>query len=71
MDKPFVIEGIGSGEWIDFLRSNWKEEHGELYIQGYAVRCSKTFTKFLQPPEESGIKGAYLISYKPTSQQYL
>jgi WD40 repeat protein/DNA replication protein DnaC len=64
-DKPFVIEGIENEEWIDFLRNNWHKEHGELYIQGYAVRCSKRFTKFLQPPEESGIKGAYLISYKP------
>ncbi len=63
--KPFVIEGIENEEWIDFLRNNWREEYGELYIQGYTVRCSKEFTEFLQSPEESGIKGAYLISKIP------
>ncbi|MDI6793489.1 MAG: pentapeptide repeat-containing protein, partial [bacterium] len=59
--KPFVIEGLEDEEWIEFLKTNWKKEYGELYVQGYAVRCGRKFTKFLMPPEESGIKGAYLI----------
>ena len=63
--KPFVIEGLERPEWIEFLRNNWKEEYGELYIQGYAVTCKEGFTKYLMPPNESGIKGAYIICNIP------
>ncbi|MBI5206564.1 MAG: NACHT domain-containing protein, partial [Candidatus Firestonebacteria bacterium] len=46
---PFVIEGIENRAMQNFLNKHWKEEYGELWIQGWGLHPSEPWMKWLTP----------------------
>ncbi|MBI4652522.1 hypothetical protein HY745_14860, partial [Candidatus Desantisbacteria bacterium] len=46
---PLVIEGVENSAMQTFLNKNWKEEYGELWIQGWGLSPSEPWMKWLTP----------------------